>query len=349
LRNNNFDAIRLLLAFSVFLSHSFPISGLPIFQQLGKWANAAIAVQSFFVISGFLIFMSYDRSKSLSDYSRKRACRIYPAYFAVVMICALVGLVITDLPWQEYVSKPLWLYLATNLSFLNYLHPELPGVFTTNPIPVINGALWTIKVEVMFYISVPVLSWLFVRLPRIPLMVALYIGGLIYKTLCHKTGHYSLEVQLPGQIQFFLSGALLYYYQPQFLRYARPLLAVSVAVTAVELYFGVVLLLPLSLAVIVIYVALCMPGLNRIRPAWDLSYGYYIWHFPVLQMVTFLGWFANPWAGLTMAGAITAAMACLSWVGVERRFLKRPVSSGRVRHGAVVMQPQAESTPERTV
>ena len=349
-RRNNFDVLRLLLAFSVFLSHSFPISGDASLRTLSIWANSAIAVQGFFVISGFLIFMSYDRSASLSDYFRKRALRIYPAYFAVVAGCALAGLFFSILPLAEYLGgRDLWVYLAANLTFLNYLHPTLPGVFTANPMPIINGALWTIKVEAMFYVSVPLLTWLFTRLPRLPVIAALYVFGLAFHALCLRSGHNSLAVQLPGQIQFFLSGALLYFYQADFLRYANRLIVPAVLVAALELYMGWTVLFPLSIGIIVIYVALCMPVFNRFRPKWDLSYGFYIWHFPLLQTATFLGWFTNPVVGLVSSGVVTALAACLSWVGVERRFLKSRVLRAHPEHGAVVMQTQAQSTTERTV
>jgi peptidoglycan/LPS O-acetylase OafA/YrhL len=347
-RRNNFDVIRLLLAFSVFLSHSYPISGNPSLQTLSVWANSAIAVQGFFVISGFLIFMSYDRAASLRDYFAKRALRIYPAYFAVVMICALAGAVLSILPIQDYLSD-VWVYLAVNLTFLNYLHPTLAGVFTENPIPVINGALWTIKVEAMFYLSVPILSFLFKYVPKLPAIAALYILGLLFRTLCNRSGHTSLAVQLPGQIQFFLSGALLYFYQAQFLRYANRLILPALVVAGVELYLGWVMLLPLSIGIVVIYSALCMPIFNRLRPKWDLSYGFYIWHFPILQSATLLGWFANPIVGLVASGVVTAGAACLSWLGVERRFLKSRVANLTTGHRVAVMQTQAQSTTERTV
>ena len=89
LTRNNFDLLRLLFAGTVCLVHSYELSG---FQQIG-WItsvlSSAVAVKAFFVVSGFLIFMSFERSSSLASYARKRIRRIYPAYFTVVMLCAV--------------------------------------------------------------------------------------------------------------------------------------------------------------------------------------------------------------------------------------------------------------------
>lgn len=293
--------------------------------------------------------MSYDRSASLKDYLKKRALRIYPAYFTVVTVCALAGVLLTSLSLRDYVHGGVLPYLVDNLSFLNFLHPTLPGVFDTNPIPIINGALWTIKVEAMFYLAVPGIYMLFQHLPKIPVIAFLYGFGLAFRALCHATGHYSLEVQLPGQLQFFMGGALLYFYQQDYLRWSNRLLIPAILLAALELYFGVSILFPLCLSVIVIHVALCMPAFNRFRPKWDLSYGFYIWHFPVLQLGTLWGWFVNPVFGLCASGAFTAGMACLSWLVVERRFLKSRIPVAGVKPHSVVLKTQAQTTSERTV
>lgn len=323
MRQNNFDIVRLVLAVAVFFSHSFPIAAKPSLYNISVWSNAAIAVQCFFVVSGFLIFSSYHQSASLSDYIRKRACRIFPAYFAVVIICALGGSLFSSLPLQDYFGRELSTYLITNLTFLNYLHPTLPGVFDSNPIPVINGALWTIKVELMFYVSVPLISVLFKYAPKYVVLAVLYVAGLVFRKLCEATGHVSLAVQLPGQLQYFMSGALLYFYNARFKEYANRLIVPAILIAALEIYLGTRVLFPLCLAFITIYLALCAPVFNRFRPRWDLSYGFYLWHFPLLQVVTFMGWFRSPALGLLASGAITGLASVISWTALERWFIKR--------------------------
>ena len=64
---------------------------------------------------------------------------------------------------------------AANLIFLNFVHPTLPGVFEGNQLSEVNGALWTLKIEVMFYAAVPLLAWAFRKLGRLPVIAAVYL------------------------------------------------------------------------------------------------------------------------------------------------------------------------------
>ena len=163
---NNFDLLRFVFAFIVFLYHAHVLSGRPELAGLSHWFSAEFAVESFFVVSGYLVFMSYESSRSAGDYFGKRARRIYPAYFAVVLTAALAGTLITTLPLSGYFSAGWWRYVAANLAFLNFLAPELPGLFRDNPIHAVNGALWTLKIEVMFYVALPIIAFICVRLGR---------------------------------------------------------------------------------------------------------------------------------------------------------------------------------------
>jgi len=63
---------------------------------------------------------------------------------------------LTNLSVAGYLSFDLIKYMIANLSFLNLIHPELPGVFENNYIQGVNGALWTIRFEVLFYMFIPV-------------------------------------------------------------------------------------------------------------------------------------------------------------------------------------------------
>ena len=135
-KENSFDFFRLLFAFSVFVAHfgiltSHKIAWYPI--------SSAMGVGGFFIISGFLITRSYYRSRSLADYTVKRIRRIVPAYMLVVIACAVFLSFLTSLSWQEYfTSKEFFKYLSANISFLNFIQPTLPEVFTNNLLPYIN-------------------------------------------------------------------------------------------------------------------------------------------------------------------------------------------------------------------
>lgn len=325
---NNFDLIRFCLAGIVFLFHAGGLPARPELAFLSRWMSAEFAVQAFFVVSGYLIFMSYERSETLGQYFERRVRRIYPAYAFVVLACAAGGLALTRLPASDYLSSPeIFRYLTWNLAFLNFRQPTLPGVFEGNPLTVVNGALWTLKVEVMFYLSVPILAWLFRRLPRPACIAALYLLSVAYtlglRELVTGAGLLDrLQYQLPGQLTYFLAGAAFYYHPPG-RRLALGLAAAALPLLLVEGPLAVVLR-PLAVGALIHFIALGLPYLGNFGRHGDFSYGIYILHFPILQALVALGAFRDgAWTGLALALALVPAAAWISWRWIEKPFLRR--------------------------
>jgi peptidoglycan/LPS O-acetylase OafA/YrhL len=339
LARNNFDLLRLVFAGTVCLVHAWQLSGFAPLQRAFGWLSSEVAVQAFFVVSGFLIFMSCERSSSLASYAEKRVRRIYPAYATVVLLCA-VGLVfVSTLPAAGYfTSGAWWRYLLANLAFLNFLQPALPGVFEGNPaMPAVNGALWTLKIEVMFYATVPVFAWLFRRFGTLSMLALGYALSVAYMlvlgSLAQRTGsplYAELARQLPGQLSYFLAGAFFYYHLPLFERRVRWFVAAAVATLAVHAFFPLPLLQPFALATLVVAAGLFCHAGNFGRHG-DFSYGVYILHFPVIQLLLHSGWFRHdPWLFLVTTLVLVGAGAVALWHLVERRFLLR--SSHYVQH-----------------
>jgi peptidoglycan/LPS O-acetylase OafA/YrhL len=327
-----FRLLRFAFAFIVFYYHTHALSGSPELAGLSRWLSADIAVQSFFVVSGFLVFMSYENSASVREYFSKRARRIYPAYFTVVAAAALGGVLITTLPASEYFSAAWLRYVAANLAFLNFLAPELPGVFQGNPLPAVNGALWTLKIEVMFYIAVPVIAWACARLGRWQILAALYALSVAYVLgadyLAQKTGrelYVQLGRQLPGQLCYFLAGAACYYFRDTFARYGRQCFPVALAILLLPLPNAIQTVLePAALGVFITYLAIGARYLGNFGYYGDLSYGIYIIHFPVLQTLIALGVFeGNPYLAVALATVIVLGTAYASWHLVEKPFLRK--------------------------
>ncbi|BAN97605.1 acyltransferase 3 [Plautia stali symbiont] len=143
---NNFDIVRLSLAFIVMLVHSAEVTRNADIRVLAHFLNRDFAVKGFFAISGFLIAKSYLRSKSLTSYFIKRAQRILPAYIFTIIMCFVIGMCLTTLPLMDFLkNKETLKYLVANFSFLNFIQPSLPGVFTNNPNQPLDGSLWTTK------------------------------------------------------------------------------------------------------------------------------------------------------------------------------------------------------------
>ncbi len=331
---NNFDLLRLWLAFSVCFAHLGEISGVSAFLPLANYFYSGIAVDCFFVVSGFLIFRSFDRSSSTLSYLNKRVRRIYPAYLTVVLAAAiLLPLLFSDSATDILFSKEWFRYLFSNLSFLNFLQPELSGIFHNNPLQVINAPLWTIKVEVMFYLSVPLIFLLFRNRKQWLVLGSLYIASIIY-SFCFLAMHESsnldiylkLEKQLPGQLSFFLSGGALYFYYALFRKYWKVTVSSAAVLLIISSQYALVaqLFYPISLAIIVIFTALIFPYLGNWGRFGDMSYGVYIYHFPLIQIFTTLSLFkTQPWLGFLALLAAIISTAFLSYRYIERPFLKR--------------------------
>ena len=331
LRQNNFDLLRFLFAFVVFLVHAWVLSGAEALSVLGKFLSSAIAVKSFYVVSGFLIFMSYENSRDIRSYFVKRARRIYPAYFFVIMACAVLGIVFSAYARDDYFSLQLLKYVAANLIFLNFLQPNLPGLFDGNLLQAVNGALWTLKIEVMLYILVPLVVMAFRKFRRLPVLIILYICSVIYSVvmgeMASKTGvglYLELQRQLPGQLTFFIAGGAGYYYFPYLVKYRLWLVVFAVACFAAQNRLPWIAIQPLALGVLVVYFACVFPYLGNFGKYGDFSYGIYIVHFPILQALIAHGLFKeSPWLMLVAAGLFIIMVAFLLWHIIEKKFLRK--------------------------
>ncbi len=345
---NNFDLLRLILAFSVCLAHIGAVSGIQAFFPLGDFFNSSIAVDCFFVVSGFLIFRSYNRSSRLLSYFNKRLRRIYPAYLTVVLLAAIF-LPLLIRPDTNLIFSTEWFrYLLSNLIFLNFLQPHLSGIFSANPLSVINAPLWTIKIEVLFYLSVPLIFFLFRDKKKWLILVLLYGASVSYSLfLIHlylNTGtdlYLRLEKQLPGQLAFFLSGGGLYIYFSFFRNHYLKLLLPSLLFLTFKgstFIPGIYPFYPLALAVTVISFALIFPYLGNWGKYGDISYGVYIYHFPILQIFTFFGLFReHPWIGFTFFILSVLMTSACSYHFIERPFLRK---SSHYRKAAEENSPQ---------
>ena len=332
-RKNNFGILRLLFALTVVLVHMYDLTLNPKLEIISKLLSSKIAVDGFFVISGFLIFMSYENSPFLKEYFSKRVRRIYPAYFLVIIMCATLGVFLSELSMPQYFSVNFIKYLVANLFFLNMLQPTLPGVFLDNPVmPAVNGALWTIKIEVMFYCIVPILVYLMRRYNKLIVIIFFYIASYIYvlyfNNLADITGkrfYIELARQLPGQLSYFLSGTLLYYFFDVFFKNRHKILTIGIIGYIIGSHnFILSCIEPISLAILVIYLAFFIPEISFIEKYGDLSYGTYLYHFPIIQTFISLNLFQiSPYFSLISILCVVLILAIFSWNLWEKPFIQR--------------------------
>jgi Acyltransferase family len=160
-RDNNFDALRLLAAVAVLVSHAFLIAegseGREPLMRLtgGESKLGLVGVFIFFAISGFLVSESYEKTRSPLRCLAKRALRIFPGLFAALLVAAFViGPLATRLPLADYLERQaVYSYVVGN-TLLNLTTHELPGVlFVDNPVGLeVNASLWTLRYEFMMYL-----------------------------------------------------------------------------------------------------------------------------------------------------------------------------------------------------
>ena len=328
-KTNNFDLLRLALAITVAIVHAETLTQLEVFATFSQFLNSKTAVDSFFIISGFLIFMSFDSNSRIADYGIKRARRIIPGYSAVIIICAVFMFFISTEKVSDYFNIEFIKYIFFNLLTLNFIHHSLPGVFNENPIHDINGALWTIKIEVMFYFSVPFIVYAFSKSNKALILISIYILSVFYSALMFwLSSHYEMEIfvklerQLPGQMTFFISGAFLYYYFDSFYKNYLPILITSLSILLIHKYIiNINFLYPAALAVMVIYFATIFKHLGNFGKLGDLSFGVYIWHFPIIQIFISYDFFSNIILGTLSLTLSIFLISYLSWHLIEKRFL----------------------------
>tara|TARA_R110002051_G_scaffold116389_1_gene189915 strand:+ start:1840 stop:2853 length:1014 start_codon:yes stop_codon:yes gene_type:complete len=330
---NRFDLIRLVLATAVFAYHAVALTALDPFGPLesGLAVAAELSIQGFFIVSGALVAGSLARSKTVANYTGKRIRRLYPAYATVILIPAAISLVLTGN--AAGVAR----YVGANLVFLNFLSPDLPGLFAEGRFTAVNGALWTLKVEVMFYIALPVIAVLLRAFGRAGWVVLalLYAGGEAWRhfvpVLVQHPLAPELARQLPGQMAFFASGIALWGLWS--VAKARPMLFGAVGLLLLAASFAHPYAAPLravGLAGTIAAIAfLPGPSLNAARFG-DVSYGVYITHFPILQAMIMAGLFVQLGfaAGFTIAALFVFAASFLLWHLVEKPAL-RPSSHYR--------------------
>lgn len=294
----NFDVMRLIAALLVVVSHTFPLAGQPPLRIMGVEDLGALGVSVFFVISGYLVSASYERDPK--TYLMKRILRIEPGLIASLLATVVLLGFVTTAPAAEYWPKAA-LYVLRNA----LLYPatyELPGVFQAVPLAgVVNGVLWTLRLEFTFYVVL-----MLVRARPKLVLALMVVCAAVFMTMSFTHPDWAQErttrVAFLGARNGFLffAGAALQLY-----RRRTPLWLGGVSAVAFP-FVG-----PLALPTAVL--GLSRPGK---LPA-DLSYGVYIYAFPVQQMLAAYG-------QLNVATAVLAVIpfALASWYLVERPALR---------------------------
>lgn len=305
-RDNGITAARLALALTVVVSHSVARGGFGleplVVESHGHVSLGFLAVIGFFTLSGFLLARSRERTPLLA-FIRNRCLRILPGYWVALLFGALVAAPLgAALAGDRVELEAALQYVVSNVALLgDSASAPVQPAFGGGPV---NGSLWTLGIEALAYlvlVAVPV-RWLRpVAVAELTLLSAVWAVGP------------SIQGAETILLLAFAFGVCAWLWRD---RLPMSLLSLALAwtVAAVALLVGLV-----PIAVILIgYGALGLAWLP-IRLQRDLSYGVYIFAYPIQQVLAVAG---VPTLGLGVMIAasigIVLPLALASWTFVER-------------------------------
>ncbi|MFT3857437.1 MAG: acyltransferase [Aquabacterium sp.] len=328
---NSIGAIRLFAAWLVIVGHSFPLGGFGEDPLIALTANqialGRVSVDVFFCLSGYLIAKSFENRGGLFAFAWARFLRIYPAYWVCIAVTAFIASPILN----GSVAPD---YFLKNLPLLVGGEGYIAGTATENGIPTpINGALWTLKWELLAYIfcgAVGLAGWL--RKKRHILAMFLLVWAVfVYKIYAYPGLATSPTITSGWRLfTFFLAGMLFYAARDRIIL-DRFLFAGSLLVLVLALVAGTqwplssggvfYAVAPLPLCYAVFYLTKKLP-LQKINAKNDISYGVYIYGTLLLN-VTAQTLPIGSWAVyLTLVTMLTVVLSWASWLLIEKPALR---------------------------
>lgn len=316
-----FDYLRIGLSLAVLFVHCLWISDVAGWQWLwSSWTGPIerSILPAFFILSGYLVVGSLYRN-TLPQFVALRVVRLVPALAVEISLTALVlGLTFTTLSTSDYLRSSE--FHAYFLNIIGYIHYTLPGVFGGQQL---NVQLWTIPYELECYVLIVTLALLGLTHRRKLLLSLLVAGCVAGSILSYRHGWPTLQSVVSGRVLVlgFLAGVAVYLFKDR-IPYNKYVFLASCAATYMLFtiphmnFLGVI---PLAYATV--YVGtLKLPKV----PFGDLSYGVYLFHFPIAFTLYQMSGATLAWWELTpLVIAITGLFAMGSWTLIEHPTLKR--------------------------
>ena len=316
-RRNSLDAVRLMTAVTVMFFHVREHLQVPVPSALELFFGFFSGVPVFFSLSGFLIWDSIGRSNGFCGYLRKRARRIYPELWSGVLLGAVMLIIFADrpVPWSA-----LALFCAAQGSFLQFWTPDALRSFGCGT-P--NGSLWTIGVTIQFYFAV-YFFYKWMRGKKIRCWLSILACAVVVSVLSPYLQDVLPTVifKLYGQTLvpyawLFLLGAVSACYRDRLIPvlmkwwYVCLLISAGVMVTGIDIdSFGVGYSLVRCTALFwgLLGFAYRFPWFDVKK---DISYGIFIYHMIVVNVMIELGW-TQRFVYMLIAMVISCALAYFS-------------------------------------
>lgn len=331
----------------VIYGHAYPLSDRGTFDDLQLWTRgvfptAHMGVAIFFVISGFLISQSLARSSSALNFIWKRSIRIFPGLIVAALVTALLlGAMITSLPLSEYfTTKETYKYLLVTKLYPPY--PDtLPGVFDASDNRTVNGSLWTLAYEFTCYFALLGINLLFLarfgKKVILAYFIIMWLGFYLWFDPLSESSFQIplLHLRLFNLLDFgmyFVAGSVAFYYR-KYIIYKG-----YIALIFLAFWIGTYLVaesspsIPLSSVVwarylaipyLILYLSFLKGRLNGFGHYGDLSYGLYIYAFPIQRIVISILGTAAPISQIVILSfLLVLPFAWLSWNFIEKPCLR---------------------------
>lgn len=328
-RDNSIGFIRLVCSLGVILSHSFVYGGF----DLGPWSLVALtnnqiglgrlAVDVFFLLSGYLISQSYLRLHSLKHFVWHRFLRIYPAYWVCLLLMATV---VAGIGGAQFSAS----YLLHNFSLAFGVRERIPGLFTHNPVPnIVNGSLWTLPWEMRAYLIVALLGWtrLLSSKPVVWGCFLMLWARFVFQIFSHPGLESGPAVSSGARLLcFFFAGVILQLHRPTIVMDrkwaigAAGFLGAAIVIGDLWVHYSAGLfyvVAPLPLGYVVLFLAERM-GVTKINAKNDISYGLYIYGTLTLNLLAAKNLNTSWPIYFGLALLISCSLAWLSWHTVEK-------------------------------
>lgn len=316
--DNNFNLIRLLLAASVILSHCWKFvegdyNNEPLFYLTNHFKIGLVAVDGFFLLSGYLIFASWIRKPQIIDYLKRRILRIFPAFIVVSFISVALGALIYGHELWGYVLRLKVLVDAFSLG-------EPMGPFSGEQL---NVSLWTIRYEFFCYMVVWGMGLVGLLKKKWPLIVlcASSVGIATSGIFDHNPQFRPLVHLVP----YFVTGGMFFMFRDKIVyRWHYALIALAGIILGFMHVTLSTILLPVAGGYLLFYVGFFKsPILGKLRPRNDISYGLYLYGWPVQKLIVVSLAIASPWLLFSMALPVAALLGLVSWKIVEEPCIRK--------------------------
>jgi peptidoglycan/LPS O-acetylase OafA/YrhL len=335
-RNNAYDLLRLIFALFVFVSHGYFLAGrqgefIAVLSK-GQTTLSDIGVVGFFTLSGYLISASFDRSENISRFLLSRVLRIFPGYWACLLVTGFVIAPLIYLSANHSLSN--FAFWGDNSSFsffyrnfsLGINQWSIKGVLEASVYKEsINGSLWSLYPELQCYILVLVIG-LFGLInknkPAFLLMLAfvylIYVINLYSGS--NKIGPTFLVLSNAFKLYVaFLCGAAMYIFRDVLVINLKGQLFVLLATLALLRFGGFTIAEPLAIALL----GIKLFSEFTVKLKYDISYGLYIYAYPIQQLIfTAYGKTLGFVPCLIIALVVSCLAGFLSYVLIEKPALR---------------------------